>query len=292
MKYALGFRFQTSSPRSNTPNQAQKRNQSAQYNALLGTVPNEALYSPVGTVPRREYRVFWVAAAVLFLIVLAGSRKGHAQDTYVAPEFDLYVTHSNALRSHFILSGNWLVQEGAFSSAWYQYDLDIGLGPFFRKYVFKDVNSEKGKRYSFRVGYLQVSDLKSDPNGFDEKRPFGELLYRLPAGQTWLFEDRNRGEYRGFTHSSDYWRYRNRLRIERNVVVKKLRMTPYTSGELFYTGHDGWNEVQAAIGIDLPWRNSTVWEFECMTQFVNGTYNTLSFGIMLQKYISWAPSRQ
>jgi hypothetical protein len=223
--------------------------------------------------------------------LLAAAARCGAAETYIAPEFDLYVTHSSILRSHFILSGNWWTQEGAFSSAWYQYDLDIGVGPFFRKYLFKDPNSEKAKHYSVRAGYLQVSDLKSDPNGFDEKRPFGEILYRVAPGRSWLIEDRNRGEYRLYTHADDFWRYRNRLRLEHNVLMKKFKATPYASGEVFYTGHDAWNEFQTAIGVDLPGRSSTVWEFECMTQFVDGKYQTLSFGVMLQKFISWMPAR-
>jgi hypothetical protein len=210
-----------------------------------------------------------------------------AADTYIAPEFDLYVTHSDMFRSHFILSGNWLTNESRMSSAWYQYDLDIGLVHYFRRYLFKDPNTEKGKRLTMRVGYLQVSDLNNDPNGFDEKRPFGEFVYRLPIGRAWLMEDRNRGEYRLFNASNDYWRYRNRFRVERNVLANGLRLTPYASGEIFYTGHDAWNEYQTALGLDVPWKYQTVWELECMTQFVDNNFKTLSFGIMLQKFITW-----
>jgi hypothetical protein len=185
--------------------------------------------------------------------------------------------------SHFILSGNWLTNNSVWGSAWGQYDLDIGLVPFFRRYVFKDPNPEKAKRFSLRVGYLQVSDLKDDPNGFDEKRPFIEGYFRMPVGRSWLYEDRNRGEYRIF-HDDNVARYRNRLRIERAVRLNKFRMTPYTSGEIFYDG-TSWNEGQTALGVDLPIYQKMVLELECMTQFINSRLNTVSFGFMIQKFI-------
>ncbi len=96
--------------------------------------------------------------------MVMGSRWVMAADTYLAPQFDLYLTHNKMFRSHFVMSGNWLTDNSQFSSAWAQYDIDFGFGTFFRRYLFKDPNAEKSKRVSIRLGYLQVSDLKSDPN--------------------------------------------------------------------------------------------------------------------------------
>jgi hypothetical protein len=220
-------------------------------------------------------------AALLILVTLPT----RATDTYLAPQAELFITHNSMFRSHFIASGNYLTREGAFSSAWVQYDIDIGLVSFFRRYLFKDPNTEKSKRFSFRLGYLQVSDLKDDPNGFDEKRPFAEILFRVPAGRAWLFEDRNRGEYRIF-HNEDVTRYRNRLRIERAVAFKSVKATPYATGEIFYDGKtDRWNEFQTAIGIDFPMRYRTVLELETLLQVVDGELNSVSYSVVFQKHM-------
>jgi hypothetical protein len=217
------------------------------------------------------------------LSILLMATWASAEETYIAPQAELFWTHDNIFRSHFIASGNWLVHESKFGSAWGQYDLDIGVAPFFRRYVYKDPNAEKAKRVSFRVGYLQVSDLKDDPNGFDEKRPLGEIVFRFPIGRSWLVEDKNRGEYRIF-HDDDLLRYRNRLRVEHSMLWKSFRFTPYSTGEAFYEGRTHWNEVQAALGVDIPWFYKMILELECMGQYVGGELNTLSWGIVFQKF--------
>ncbi len=232
----------------------------------------------------RRFFKFLFAATVTF-VASAPQQMVLATDKYIAPQFDLYVTHNKFFRSHFVASGNWLTSKGAFASAWGEYDLDIGLVSFFRRYVFKDPDAEKSKRVTFRLGYLQVSDLKDDPNGFDEHRPLAEITVRQPLGRAWLVDDRNRIECRYF-HNDESKRYRNRLRIERATTIRKFRMIPYSTGEFFYDGAvNRWNEFQGALGVEFPSPKGTVLQFETMAQIVDGDYSSLSFGFTFQKHI-------
>src|SRR5262249_54388781 len=51
------------------------------------------------------------------------------------------------------------------------------------------------------------------------------------------------------------FRYRNRLTVERPFKIKKLRLSPYAAGELFWDrNHHAWNENQYAFGIQWPIR--------------------------------------
>ncbi len=71
--------------------------------------------------------------------------------------------------------------------------------------------------------------------------------YLLPANI--LGQDRSRIEFRWVNGVYDV-RYRNKLTISRTFRISRLRLGPYTSGELFYDrNHHSWNENQYAFGV-------------------------------------------
>jgi hypothetical protein len=223
--------------------------------------------------------------ALLLTLLCGGTPVAVAVDTYLAPQLDYYYTHNKVLRSHGVLSVNYLANESEVTTGWFQYDMDFGLVSFFRRYLFKDPNAEKSKRVTFRVGYLQVTDFKTDPAGYDEKRVLAEIVLRQPIGRAWLLEDRNRKEFRRVNGAySERWRFR--IRLERNTRLSRFRFTPYTTGEFFYSeAEDRWNESQYAFGTDFPMKKQMIFNVEGMGQFVDGDYSTFSIGIGLQKYM-------
>ena len=50
-------------------------------------------------------------------------------------------------------------------------------------------------------------------------------------------------------------RFRNRLTVERDLLVRNFRFTPYASAEFFYDFASGqWDEQQYEAGIQWPYR--------------------------------------
>lgn len=227
----------------------------------------------------------WAWFPLVFIVAGIFLPERSRADTRGAPEFSLYVTHSTMFRSRFAANASWSKDKSDFTSASFEYDLDIGLLSFFRRYVFKDPNAEKSKRITFRLGYAYYEDLTSGDVDTNEKRGIGEVTFRFPLGRSWLLTDRNRGELRHFGEVESN-RYRNRLRIERNVAISKFRITPYANAEGYYESNtDEWNQVDGTVGAEFPWRYQTILEFYCTWQFNRNLSDNQVIGVTLQKHI-------
>jgi hypothetical protein len=206
-------------------------------------------------------------------------------DTRIAPEFSLYMNHDAAFRSRVSASGAWSDDDSEFVASGFEYDLDVSLGSFFRRYLFKDPNIEKSKFVTLRIGYAYLPEINSGDDNADEQRLITDATFRLPIAKAWLLSDRNRVDFRHFTHS-DLTRYRNRLRVERNVKIERFRMTPYIHGEAYYDGvADDWNQMDATAGAEFPWRYKTILEINYTRQMKrDGTDNDV-IGLEFQKHL-------
>lgn len=188
-------------------------------------------------------------------------------------------------RSRLVTNASWSKKESEFTNAAFEYDLDLGLLSFFRRYVFKDPNPEKSRRLTFRVGYAYLPEITTGNDDLDEKRMLAEATLRFPLGNLWLLTDRNRGELRD-VNNKESGRYRNRLRLERNVAMGKFRMTPYANAEAYYDGRvDDWNQADAAVGAEFPWYYSTILEFSFTHQFKKSAEDNQVIGLTLQKHL-------
>ena len=57
------------------------------------------------------------------------------------------------------------------------------------------------------------------------------------------------------------------MRLDRNTVISGFKLTPYTSGEFFYSEVEKeWNEQQYAFGVDFPMRKQMIFNLEAMGQ--------------------------
>jgi hypothetical protein len=107
------------------------------------------------------------------------------------------------------------------------------------------------KEITFRAGYRYGFSL-TDSDSYKEHRIILEQTYRRTIPLTILLSDRNREELR-FVNGNFSGRYRNRLTLEREFSLRKLRLTPYASGEIFYdTRFDTWNRNRLTGGVQVP----------------------------------------
>jgi hypothetical protein len=189
---------------------------------------------------------------------LGGSPVLLASSTTFAPEFDLYLTHNKIFGSRLLAVGNYQDTAAQWTSAYFEYTMDIGLKSFFRRYVYKDPNTEKSKYILTRFGYSYFPDFTEASS--DEHRALSELTFRLPMGGKWLWTQSNKGEVR-FISSTTAGRYRNRLKLERGALLRGVRATPYAAAEGFYDMRfDKFVRVSFTVGIEFPWKHSVIFE--------------------------------
>ncbi|MGH9880485.1 MAG: DUF2490 domain-containing protein [Pyrinomonadaceae bacterium] len=107
------------------------------------------------------------------------------------------------------------------------------------------------KKFSLRAGYRYGFALGgSDP--FREHRIVLEQTFKQPLPGEILLSDRNREDLR-FVNGDFSVRYRNRVTLEREFALEKLRLTPYGPAEIFYDSRfDTWNRNRLTVGLQVP----------------------------------------
>jgi len=148
-----------------------------------------------------------------------------------------------------------------------------------------NINSDKESRVVAALAYEYLwTDNVGRKTG--EDRLFVQLTPRYRPYGRWLLEDRNRFEFR-WVDGSYSTRYRNRLAIERDLLVDSFRFTPYASAELFYDFANGTvNEQQYSIGIQWPFRRLFMVGTYYLYQYTTAApKNTNVFGITLNVYL-------
>lgn len=107
------------------------------------------------------------------------------------------------------------------------------------------------KKMRFRAGYRYGFALGGgDP--FQEHRIVLEQTFRKNLPLKVLLSDRNREDLR-FVNGDFSVRYRNRVTLEREFELRRVHITPYVSGEVYYdTRFDTWNRNRLTAGIQVP----------------------------------------
>jgi Protein of unknown function (DUF2490) len=167
------------------------------------------------------------------------------------PELGVYIQQGPQLRIDLensfygdLTTGDW---RGHFAVY-----INAALKPFFRRELRKDPNVFRNKYLTMRAGYQYSTTLAGDSSPH-ENRGILELTSRYSLPWQFVISDRNRGEFRFIEGRPFSTRYRNRLRLERDVKYGWLACTPYVYGEVFYdTRYDLWTPVRYALGIEFP----------------------------------------
>lgn len=129
--------------------------------------------------------------------------------------------------------------------------LDISLKPILRP----ELHSEDWQRNRYlwtRVGYTRVSNVNGAGDQLlAENRGFLALYGRIPLpAQVWL-ENRTQADLRWI--GDDYsTRYRFRLELNREFIVKDHPVLPYTNVEWFYdTRYADWSRALYQVGVEV-----------------------------------------
>ncbi len=155
------------------------------------------------------------------------------------------------------------------NQVWPELDAFVHLNPKLRLFFLATFSKESDSRAPFegqvgahidyivnknlilRTGYRYGHSLGDTNDPFSEHRWITEQTLRLPMTWNLLLSDRNRQDFR-WVDGEYSFRYRNRLTLEREFVVKNRSLTPYASGELYYnTRFDTWNRNRYAFGLQI-----------------------------------------
>jgi len=167
---------------------------------------------------------------VVFLILSAGI-PARAQSNQVWPEVSTFVKLNNQMRFYFLAT---TVKESRESTEGeYGPNFDFYLKPL-RKHTalsLLPLDESKNRPLMIRLGYRFIIPYTGDSP--KEHRGVIEAVARYPLPHRVLVSDRNRLDLR--SKGGEYsWRYRNRLTIETEFSVGRVKINPYARGELYY----------------------------------------------------------
>lgn len=114
--------------------------------------------------------------------------------------------------------------------------VDFSLGGSFRDKGFLPSERWTPRPPSVRLGILQGAAMAN--GDYEETRLMADLVFRRTfKGRTQL-SLRNRGEARWL--GGDFsWRYRLRLRADRDITIRRYGLSPYLSAEPYYDSRSG-----------------------------------------------------
>ncbi len=104
------------------------------------------------------------------------------------------------------------------------------------------------KRLEIALGYRLIYE-KYKHKWREEDDPYTNITAKFDIWK-FMFEDRNRLEYRHFRYKDDFVRYRNKFTLKYPFDFKKI--TPYVSDEIFIASNaTGFNENRFSSGLEF-----------------------------------------
>jgi hypothetical protein len=160
---------------------------------------------------------------------------------------------------------------------------DYYTSPIATIHLVGPANAARTHRLLLRAGYGYTAGGDGQPA---TNTLTAEATGRLTLPWEILASDRNRFDL-NFTGGEFDSRYRNRVRLERNVALGKTTLTPYAYGEFFYSFNDGgWLKTRLTAGLEFH-----VWERFVPEVYFQRDYGSGSggdvrgFGLVLSIYL-------
>ncbi len=167
------------------------------------------------------------------------------------PELGFYIQEGPLLRVELVDSfrGPQSSQDWQGDFAFY---VETALKPVFRQELRERPDVYRDKYLTLRAGYRYQTSL-TNASSASESRGILELTSRYELPWQLVISDRNRGDFRFIEGQPFSTRYRNRLRLERDVQYHSLSCTPYVYDEIFYdTRYDRWTLNLYSLGVQFP----------------------------------------
>ncbi len=195
----------------------------------------------------------WSAGIIAAILSLATPAR--AQTEQVWPEVSTFVKLNDSMRLYFL--GTTTRESKNSTEGEFGPNLDFFLKPIREKKTLgplRMLRLDESRRQwvMVRVGYHY---LPSYTGGTAESRGILEATPRLPLPYGLLLEVRNRGEVR-FIGGQYSWRYRNRLTLDRDFAIGRVKWTSYARAEVYYDSKSHrWSRTALDAGSVFPLGN-------------------------------------
>jgi hypothetical protein len=238
--------------------------------------------SPSGAAERRGRRALLVSIPVVMLAVPAA-----AQDvgTQFWPEVDTYVRLNDNMQIYVPLSRTKVGSEDSGQDGTTGLYLDYYAAPIDDLHLFGPSNVIRKHRLLVRIGYNYTAGNDGAPA---TNALTAEATWRLTIPWGFLLSDRNRFDL-NFTGGDFDPRYRNRIRLDRNVDFGTWALDPYAYGEFFYDfDAGGWIKTRATLGLEVHIWERVVPEFYVQRDYGTGSGSSgdvKGFGLVVSIYL-------
>ena len=183
-------------------------------------------------------RLVWILSLMVGLTIGVRSQESNSQHEFW-PEVDVYIPLNKKVRlfCYFATTKSEETRD----------NLEGQFGARVDYTVNGRLVLSGGYRYGFSI---------TEVNPFKEHRPLLEQTLRQRLPLKILLSDRNREEFR-FVNGDFSFRYRNRLTLERELILPRRSITPYGSIEVY---HDSrfkvWNRNRLTAGVQVQLRKA------------------------------------
>jgi hypothetical protein len=202
-----------------------------------------------------------LTVAICFLTALAWNIRAAVQGTgdEIRPEIGLYIQQGPQLRLEFVDSFNGDLGTHDWKGN-FDFYVETALKPVLRRELRDRPDVFRNKYLTFRAGYRYQTSLTNGQSA-TENRGILEVASRHQLPWQLVVADRNRGEFRFIQGKPFAARYRNRLRLERDLKHGWLDCTPYIYDEIFYDArYDRWTPNRYGFGVEFPINQHVVLE--------------------------------
>jgi uncharacterized protein DUF2490 len=223
---------------------------------------------------------WWHALALLVLML---PLRASSQITEFLPEIDVYTGLNHDIR--FWFQAKQTREDSAPTQAEIGPSLDFYVKTLakLKKFTIFDLDDSKKTLLLLSVGYRYLPS----PDSPSENRILLMATPNLPLKGSVLVSDRNRLEI-NFTNGNTYWRYRNKLTLQRTIAVHSYHPSPYASAEFYYNSKYGkWSATTVYAGCIFPLGKKL--ELDPYYEHANATgvspnQQTNAFGLILNMF--------
>jgi hypothetical protein len=193
-----------------------------------------------------SYRIFGLSLVFLLL----SCEFVDAQETQFLPEADVYLKLNANVRLR--VQAKDTRDGGDPTQAAIGPDLDFSVKPLIRlnEVTAFDLDDAKSRPLVLTIGYRYLTS----PSSSSTNRMITTAVSHLPLKLGLLLTDTNRADL-DWSAGKFEWRYRNRLEIEKPLVVRSYHPAPYLSVEMYYESqYQKWSTTEIYAGCLLPIR--------------------------------------